>query len=165
VCLKLEQQSSSSYLWQEINTNIEVLKKKVQSQKSKTRFFNGLSIILGALITLTLGIKASGYEELQKNLALFLGALLTIINGWNAMFDYKKLWRRQKSTLLDLYQLRNELGFRLSTKPSEAIDVNDLFSRYQNIWERDGNEWRNIIHPQKTDSSSQQQVPSNTTSK
>ncbi|MDG2611875.1 SLATT domain-containing protein [Vibrio parahaemolyticus] len=87
----MEQQSSSSYLWQEINTNIEVLKKKVQSQKSKTRFFNGLSIILGALITLTLGIKASGYEELQKNLALFLGALLTIINGWNAMFDYKKL--------------------------------------------------------------------------
>ncbi|TOE35427.1 hypothetical protein CGJ45_24685, partial [Vibrio parahaemolyticus] len=74
---------------QEINTNIEVLKKKVQSQKSKTKLFNGLTMVLGALITLTLGIKATGAEELQKNFALALSALLTVINGWNTMFDYK----------------------------------------------------------------------------
>ncbi|WP_140248029.1 SLATT domain-containing protein, partial [Vibrio parahaemolyticus] len=85
----MEQQSSSSYLLQEINTNIEVLKKKVQSQKSKTKLFNGLTMVLGALITLTLGIKATGAEELQKNFALALSALLTVINGWNTMFDYK----------------------------------------------------------------------------
>ncbi|MCS0408620.1 DUF4231 domain-containing protein [Vibrio diabolicus] len=161
----MEQQSSSSYLLQEINTNIEVLKKKVQSQKSKTKLFNGLTMVLGALITQTLGIKATGAEELQKNFALALSALLTVINGWNTMFDYKKLWTRQKSTLLDLYQLRNELGFRLSNNSPDAIDVNDLFSRYQDIWKRDGNEWRKIIHTQKTDSSMQSPTFSNTASK
>ncbi|CAK1759073.1 conserved hypothetical protein [Vibrio crassostreae] len=162
----MEKQNSSVYLAQEINTNIQILKKKVQSQKNKTRLFNGLSIALGALITLTLGIKATGFEELQKNVALVLGALLTIINGWNAMFDYKKLWRRQKSTLLDLYQLKNELGFRLAHSNPDTIDVADLFSRYQDVWERDGNEWRNIIHTQhRTENSLQLQPSSNTTSK
>lgn len=162
----MEKQNSSVYLTQEINTNIQILKKKVQSQKNKTRLFNGLSITLGALITLTLGIKATGFEELQKNVALVLGALLTIINGWNAMFDYKKLWRRQKSTLLDLYQLKNELGFRLAHSNPDTIDVADLFSRYQDVWERDGNEWRNIIHTQhRTENSLQLQSSSNTTSK
>lgn len=122
-------------------------------------------MVLGALITLTLGIKATGAEELQKNFALALSTLLTVINGWNTMFDYKKLWTRQKSTLLDLYQLRNELGFRLSNNSPDAIDVNDLFSRYQDIWKRDGNEWRKIIHTQKTDSSMQSPTFSNTASK
>ena len=152
----MEPQNSPTFLAHEIDENIKKLKKKVRKQKGKTTFFNGLSIVLGALITVTLGIKATGFEEIQKNIALVLGALLTIINGWNAMFDYKKLWTRQKSTLLDLYQLRNELRFRLAQCSVEVIDVTDLFSRYQDIWERDGNEWRNIIHTQnKTDSSLQ----------
>ncbi|WP_423252498.1 DUF4231 domain-containing protein [Vibrio vulnificus] len=142
------------------------LKKKVRKQKRKTTFFNGLSIVLGALITVTLGIKLTGSDEFQRNLALALGALLTIINGWNAMFDYKKLWTRQKSTLLDLYQLRNELRFRLSQCSTETINVADLFSRYQDIWERDGNEWRNIIHTQnKTNNAMQLQPPLHSSSK
>ncbi|WP_081337792.1 DUF4231 domain-containing protein [Vibrio mimicus] len=157
----MEPQNPPSFLTQEIDANIEKLKKKVQKQKSKTKFFNGLSVVLGALITLTLGITASEFEEVQKDVALILGALLTIINGWNAMFDYKKLWTRQKSTLLELYQLRNELGFRLSLHSPDPIDVTDLFSRYQDIWERDGNEWRNIIHTRHTaDHPLQPQSPS-----
>ncbi|MDF2185669.1 DUF4231 domain-containing protein [Grimontia hollisae] len=157
----MESQSSPSFLAHEIDKNIEILKKKVQKQKNKTRFFNGLSIVLGALITLTLGVTVAGSEQIQKDIALVLGALLTIINGWNAMFDYKKLWTRQKSTLLDLYQLRNELGFRLSHTSLDTVDVTDLFSRYQDIWERDGNEWRSIIHTQnKYDNSVQPQPAS-----
>lgn len=155
----MESHNSPSFLAHEIDKNINILKKKVQKQKNKTRFFNGLSIVFGALITLTLGVKVIGYEEVQKNIALTLGALLTILNGWNAMFDYKKLWTRQKSTLLDLYQLRNELGFRLSHIHSDTIDVTDLFSRYQDIWERDGNEWRSIIHTQSKPDSSVQPQP------
>ncbi|WP_434762681.1 DUF4231 domain-containing protein [Vibrio fortis] len=156
-------QSTSSFLTQEINANIATLKEKVQKQKNKTKFFNGLSIVLGALITLTLGMKITGFEEIQRNVALVLGALLTIINGWSAMFDYKKLWTRQKSTLLDLYQLRNELGFRLSNaSQDDDINVADLFTRYQDIWERDGSEWRNIIHTQsKIDNSMPPQSSSN----
>lgn len=68
---------------------------------------------------------------------------LTLINGWLAIFDYKKLWIRQKSTLFGLYQLENELNF-LSESPQDQERVEILFKSYQTLWEKDGNEWSNI---------------------
>ena len=59
------------------------------------------------------------------------------------VFDYKKLWMRQKSTLLDLYQLMNELRYRESIKDYESVVT--LFDKYQTIWEKDSNEWRKIL--------------------
>lgn len=139
----MKNKSEFDYLEQQVKSSINVLKEKSQINKNKTRWVNGLSIALGALITLTLGLDlADAYSDYQKNLALIFGALLTIVNGWNAFFDYKKLWSRQKSTLLDLYQLRNELGYRSA---KEDYEISDLFDKYQRIWEKNGNEWRTII--------------------
>lgn len=139
----MNEQPVFNYLGEQIQSSIDVLKQKSASNKNKTRWVNGLSIALGALITLTLGLDiADAYSDYQKNLALVFGALLTFVNGWNAFFDYKKLWSRQKSTLLDLYQLRNELGYRSA---KEDYEISDLFDKYQRIWEKNGNEWRTII--------------------
>ena len=100
------------------------------------------------MITLTLGVDLNAeHSQDQKNFALILGATLTIVNGWGAIFDYKKLWARQNSTLLDLYQLQNELGYRESKE--EAFEENYLFEKYQRLWEKDSNEWRSIIQTPK----------------
>lgn len=130
-------------LEKEIQSSIDTLKNKAKKNKERTKYINVLSVSLGAIITLTLGLDITeGYEDSQKNIALFFGAVLTVVNGWNALFDYKKLWIRQKSTLLHLYQLRNELAFR---KASNECQVTDLFEKYQHIWEKDGEEWRSIL--------------------
>ncbi|WP_052707871.1 SLATT domain-containing protein [Vibrio neptunius] len=147
-----------SFLIQEIDKSIKVLKPKVKKQKNRASLFTGLSVALGALVTLTLGIDATGWEATQKNSALILGALLTIVNGWTAVFDHKKLWIRQKSTLLDLYHLKNQVNYIVATSgqaESEAVD--EIFEQYQDIWERDGNEWRSIIY--KTASKKQPEMP------
>ena len=141
------------FLSEQIDKSIETLKPKVKKQKSKTRLINGLTILLGALITLTIGLNFKGYENAQQNIALALSALLTAINGWSAVFDYRKLWIRQKSTLLDLYQLRNQLSFSIASKDTSNETISEVFQRYQEIWERDSNEWRSIIYkpqPQKS---------------
>ncbi|HDZ9627215.1 TPA: SLATT domain-containing protein, partial [Vibrio cholerae] len=75
----------------EIDSSILILKDKVKGQKRKTHVIHALLIILGALITLVLGLKIPELEVWQKNIALTLGALLTIVSSWNAVFDYKKL--------------------------------------------------------------------------
>ena len=100
--------TSAHFLQNELESNIKTLKEKTRKQKNKAKLFQGLSIVIGALITLALGVEVSeDHTQFQKNIALLLGVLLTVINGWNALFDYRKLWIRQKSTLLSLYQLRN----------------------------------------------------------
>jgi len=152
--------SEANFLEQEISKSINTLKSKVSSHKKKTSWVNGTSISLGVLVTLTLGIDvAEANEQIQKNLALILGGLLTIVNGWNALFDYKKLWVRQKSTLLDLYQLQNELGYRKSKE--DHVEVDDLFDKYQRIWEKDSNEWRNIIKTSQQQQNSNNKNPKN----
>jgi len=130
-----------SFLKGEVDKSIATLKSKSQKNKFKTSVVNGLTIFFGALITLTLGLDVSvDYVTIQKNLALIFGALLTIINSWGAIFDYKKLWVRQKTTLLRLYQLRSKLDYRLTNS-----DDFDLFEEYLSIWDKDSEEWTSIV--------------------
>lgn len=143
-----EATSQSDFLQNEISKSIEKLKGKVKLSKRKASWVNALSITLGAIITLTLGVDVSDENiQFQKNLALFFGALLTITSSWNALFDYKKLWVRQKSTLLALYQIQNELGYRKSKNDQYQLD--DVFEKYQDIWEKDSSEWRIIFQSAK----------------
>lgn len=153
---KKQNNNCSDFLLDEVDCRILILKKKVKSQKKKTCVIHALSIILGALVTLTLGLKLSGFEIYQKNIALVLSAFLTVVTSWNAVFDYKKLWIRQKSTLLDLYQLKNEITYGISKGDIKESDMDKLFEIYKNVWERDGNEWRNTIHKIKNHSSSRE---------
>ncbi|HDZ8966501.1 TPA: DUF4231 domain-containing protein [Aeromonas dhakensis] len=139
----LEANSEFEFLQNEVSRNIQVLKSKAKSNKRKTYWINAISISLGALITVTLGVDVTGENIiLQKNVALIFGSLLTIVSSWNACFDYKKLWVRQKTTLLALYQIKNELGYRSSKDKKSQID--DIFDQYRLIWEQDSNEWRSI---------------------
>lgn len=143
-----------TYLLQEVEKNIKTLKIKVNSQKKNTKRIQFLSIGLGAAITLTLGLSFESIESQQQNIALLLSALLTAVNGWCAIFDYKKLWHRQKSTLLDLYQLKNEILFTMSLEQQHQGKWDDLFKRYQIIWEENGTEWRSIVRTIPTHTSS-----------
>ncbi|USD36536.1 DUF4231 domain-containing protein [Ferrimonas sp. SCSIO 43195] len=134
----------------EISSKIEIIKAKSESNKRKTGFINGMSLSLGAIITLTLGLKLSSeYGQAQSNIALTLSALLTVINGWGALFNYRKLWLRQKNTLLKLYQIQNELKYRKSK--NEDFDIDELFNKYQKVWEQDGLEWQIINNSAQTE--------------
>lgn len=135
-----------AFLKEEIEKSVTTLKAKSQRNKLKTGIVNGLSILCGALITLILGFDLpTEYILHQKNAALVLGALLTVVNGWGAVFDYRRLWARQKSTLLNLYQIQNQLGYRVSKGDS---DISNLFEQYLDMWEKDSDEWKGIVHSQ-----------------
>lgn len=142
--MNMTNKKQMEFLSTKLDSSIQKIKDKSKENKTKTAVINALSISLGALVTLTLGFEVADENvQIQKNAALLLGALLTIVNGWGAVFDYKKLWVRQKSTLLSLYQLQNELNFRKSV--DEQSDVEDLFIQYQKIWEIDQNSWKSIV--------------------
>lgn len=140
----MEPVNTDTFLLSEVENSIVILKSKGDCLKRKTKIINILTLSLGALITVTLGLTLDGYQELQRNLALCFGVILTAVNGWSVIFDYKKLWIRQKSTLLNLYQLKNDIRFSQSAGLMLHDRQLELFERYQSIWEDNGSEWRNI---------------------
>ena len=145
----MENNNTLSYLEEKINTNITVLKNKSKKNKNRTGFLGIIAVSLSALITLTLGMDIDGYEVFQKNIALVFGAILTIVNGWSFMFNYKKLWVRQKKTLLNLYQLKNKIEYLKSLNTHDQKRIDELFTEYVAIWENDGSEWASIQNDKK----------------
>ena len=132
------------FLEREIEKKIDVLKRKTKAQKNRATIFKGLSVFLGALVTLTLGFDVyTEYQSYQKNTALFFGFLLTVVSGLDSAFNYKSLWIRQKTTLLSLYQLQNELSYL--TSKSASFNLDELFEKYQKIWELDSSDWLKIV--------------------
>lgn len=134
-----------SYLSLEVDKNIGIIKSKEKHNKNLTGLTGIFTVILSAAITLTLGLDVENFNVYQKNLALCLGAILTIANGWMMIFDYKKLWVRQKKTLLSLYQIRNKIGYAKECSNLTGLDVEKLFSEYLDVWDKDSLEWE-IIH-------------------
>lgn len=142
--------SQRSVLLGMVSNKITFLKPKCNTNKRRFQWLTAGSIIFSAAITLTLGFDLPEHVAGQKNTALIFGMALTLINGWLAIFDYKKLWIRQKSTLFGLYQLENELNFlNESSQDQERVEV--LFKSYQSLWEKDGNEWANILNTSAPD--------------
>ncbi|AJI85822.1 hypothetical protein CH54_2096 [Yersinia rochesterensis] len=139
----MSQASPRSVLLGMVSSKIQLLKSKCKTNKRFFQWLTASSILFSAAITLILGFDLPEHTLGQKNFALVLGMLLTLLNGWMALFDYKKLWLRQKSTLFGLYQLENELNF-LSDSQHDQEKVEALFNIYQRIWEKGGNEWISI---------------------
>lgn len=139
----MSQASSRSILLGMVRGKIQLLKSKCKKNKRFFQWLTAGSIVFSAAITLILGFDLPEHTLVQKNFALVLAMVLTLLNGWMAVFDYKKLWLRQKSTLFGLYQLENELMF-LNDSQQDQEKVDNLFKNYQIIWEKDGNEWINI---------------------
>lgn len=139
-----------NFLESEVKARIEVIKSKSKRNKMAMRLFTITGLVLGALIALILGVDVGEeHQKTAKNSALILSACLTVVNGIVASTDYKSLWIRQKSTLLSLYQLQNEICYRKS-KSTEFLS-DDLFEKYLQIWELDGTEWKKIVIRQPTD--------------
>lgn len=132
-------------LMEMVGTKITTIKAKCKRNKRFFQFFTAGSIILSASITVIVGLEWPDHVVVQKNIALIIGVLLTLFNGWMAIFDFKKLWMRQKNTLFGLYLIENELKI-LTDSDEDKLRVQELFKAYQAVWEKDGSEWANIYN-------------------
>ncbi|MCJ8314890.1 MAG: DUF4231 domain-containing protein [Saccharospirillaceae bacterium] len=139
-----ELNTNLSFLSSEVDKNIKIIKNKQKYNKNLTGLTGILTVILSSAITLILGLDIEAFIDYQKNIALFLGSILTITNGWIMIFDYKKLWIRQKNTLLSLYQIKNKIGYTKACISLTKVDVDKLFSEYLDIWDKDSREWERI---------------------
>ena len=145
----------------EPNKQLEHLAEKVSEwKKIKTRQANShqiravavrlASAILGALITIFLGLKINSPDDhLLTNLALVCGALIAVLNVVDNLFRDRALWVSRQVTLLKLYSLEDQIeyykkGLGESGNASED-DVNKLFNKYCKIWQSSLEEWERLF--------------------
>ena len=132
-------------LKKELDNRINSIKKKRERNKNMAFGLKILSVAFAAMITIFLGLKGMSQNETTlKDLALVLGASLTVINAYEAFFDHRALWIRETVTLSQLYNLKQDIDFyTIGAEPSE-IEIERLEGfkeRFSRILQNDLNEW------------------------
>lgn len=119
-----------------LQTEVDDLVKRYQresAQHKKTAFrLRIMSVLLAAAITVLLGLKLQNtpLAEYFSNVALILGAAITVLSAYEAFFDPRALWVRETVTFARLKDLQRDLRFWASGLDPEAIDV-EVLGRYK----------------------------------
>jgi len=154
----MQHREKLKYLEDEIAKGIKNMKSKGDQNKSRTFAVRMSSALLGALVTVALGLQITSLTTELKNFALICGALISVVNAIDSVVGYRALWVKQKLTLSQLYTLRNEIDFyKAGLEEKDTIDerkVQEFFEKYQSIWETASSEWLRLRKEQEQEEGS-----------
>ena len=129
-----------------LKTELETLIKKYTTDRNRHKR-NALYVKIwianlsaGAIILL--GWKSAEFQDLLKNMALVLNAVITILVAYEAFFEPRKLWVRETIILSRLKDIERDLKFDLAMEaelPNERLltykaRLNDAFSAGLEEW-------------------------------
>ena len=87
-----------------------------------------VSVFLAAAITVLLGLKFRDdtVSKQFSNIALFLGAAITVLSAYEAFFDPRSLWVRETVTFARLKDLQRDLRFWEAGQDPQNPDLEQL---------------------------------------
>ncbi len=120
----------------ELERYIKKRKKAKDGAKRKSFILKMVSVFFAALITVLLGLSNVGqYDVLLKNIALALGAIIMVVNAYEAFYDHRSLWIGQTITLTHLYKLRFDINFYKTGAEPDEIDIKRV-TKFKNRFNR-----------------------------
>lgn len=121
----MAQVSPTTVLGDDIEARLVEFSRKRLRDKRKGFCLKMGAAFLGAAVTVLLGLKVSEDAEVTlKNIALIAGALVAILNAWDAFYDHKALWVKRTMTVARLKKLRR--AFQIARAAKQELDPKDL---------------------------------------
>jgi hypothetical protein len=87
-------------------------------------FLKAVSVSMAGLVTILLGWKVpiDAHRPLLANLALVLGALITVVSAYEAFFDPRALWVRETLTFARLRDLQRAFDYAVAGAGEAGLD-------------------------------------------
>lgn len=143
--VQMSDEEKLKFFESELDSRIKDVSQKRKRDKTKAFSLKIFAVIFAAAITMLLGLKVDDTTGLiLQNLALMLGAIITILNAVEAFYDHRSLWIRRTVTLASLYDLRRDLSIlAIEFKQGEFNSgaLNKLMNRYDRILANDLKAW------------------------
>ena len=133
----------TSVLGEEIQTRLAEYSKKRVRDKRKAFGLRIGAAVLSAAVTVLLGLKVSdGIENVLKNAALVTGALVAILNAWDAFYDHRALWVKRTTTVARLKKLQRSYN-QATARQAELSpkELTDLTASLEQILDDDLSSW------------------------
>ena len=129
------------FLENELNKFIKEYKRSRLVYRNTGFIFRITTVLFSAMITVLLGLRGvEGIANRNANIALILGALITVISAADAFFDFRSLWVRKQVLYRNLQELERDLGFYISGLDEGEIDaekISEYLKRLNEIVRRD----------------------------
>lgn len=116
------------FLKNEIKNLIDHYKTDRQRHKRLALALKAMSVSLAGTITVLLGLKVSSgaASVLFSNIALVLGALITVVGAYEAFFDPRVLWVRETVVFARLTDLERDMDFAVNGSSDGELDSTAL---------------------------------------
>jgi SMODS and SLOG-associating 2TM effector domain 1 len=118
-----------------LQQEIDSFRKRRISNRTKAFLVKIMTVTLGALATVALGIKGylpTGYESELSVFALCITAAVPILATWETFFDHRWLWIQYTATLAELYSISDKLEYTMASGlPLNQETFDELYIRLE----------------------------------
>jgi len=124
----MSQREQQAWLEQELDRLIGTFRRDRQRHKRLAVVLKSMTVSMAGLVTILLGwkITSPAPPPLLANLALVLGALITVISAYEAFFDPRALWIRETLAFARLKDLQRAFAYSLAGAGDGGVDVATL---------------------------------------
>lgn len=118
-------ESPTAVLGEEITARLQEASRKRLRDRRKAFGLKIGAALLGAAVTVLLGLKVSAdHEATLKNIALVAGALVGVLNAWDAFYDHRALWVKRTTTSARLKKL--DRTFRIDRAANTELEAKQI---------------------------------------
>lgn len=137
-----------TWLRAELESQLKRYQHRRRRDKRKAFALQIATVVLSATITVLLGLRVTGHtQQVLSDVALVLGAVITVFAAAEAFFGHRNLWLLRTSTVRKLEALVRRLDFYeagLGGSSPQSSEVNDYQSELDAILEGDFNAWQRL---------------------
>lgn len=142
----MDNEKNQSYLElvARLESHIKSFSMKINRDKKKAYSFKLIILILTLIATLSLGIESTAIDKiLLKNIAFVCTAAVTFFTGLDLFYNHKGLWIQYTKTKNKLYQIKDDLLFKVAYKGQEELTFQELeiFHNRLQVCLSECNEW------------------------
>lgn len=144
-----------SFLQEELDQLLQQTHRHRKESKRKAFIYKMLAVSFAAAITVLLGLKVEGVlADVFRDIALGLGATITVLNAADAFYDHRFLWVRNTMLVAELETLKRDmklyaLHLKQGTDHEKALD--EFGGRLNLILENFQQDWFKIRHSQRSE--------------
>lgn len=139
-----ELQEKAEWLKKQVKYGIDWTHSRKNKFKRRSTYLKVITVLISGIITVLLGLKLQGVEDMFKNIAFVLGAVVTVLNAIEPFFNFRSLWIEHEDALYKFYRLDDEIQFHLAGVDSQNLSQERLEAfneQYQNIWKNLSQHW------------------------
>jgi hypothetical protein len=137
-----------AWVQQELQHQLAAYRRRRKRDKRKSFGLQMATVILSATITVLLGVRATGTaQDRLADIALALGAIITVLAAAEAFFAHRGLWMLRTETVRNLEAFARHLDYYqagLASQPPDPATVEALRAELEGILTADHTAWQHL---------------------